>query len=83
MEERVYRVWVVEAFWSAGILLARVDCLRAFLEENGLKLISSTHLYDYIPPEEKESLQADIKGKGVSAIFYGTTQFGGAFWLNQ
>jgi len=59
IEERVYQVWVVEPFLSAGIPLAKVDCLRALLEENGLKLTSSTHLYDYIPPllkQEKESL---------------------------
>ena len=59
MEERVSRVRVVEVFLSASIPLAKVDCLRGLLEENGLKLTSSTHLYDFIPPllkEEKESL---------------------------
>ena len=44
MEERVYRVRVVEAFLSARIPLAKVDCLRGLLEENGLKLTSNTHL---------------------------------------
>ena len=33
MEERVYRVRVVEAFLSAGIPLAKVDCLRGLLEK--------------------------------------------------
>ena len=50
MEERVYRTRVVDAFLRAGIPLAKVDRLRGLLEENGLKLTSSTHLYEYIPP---------------------------------
>ena len=81
MEERVYRIRVVEAFLSAGIPLAKVDCLRGLLEENGLRLTSSTHLYDYIPPllkQEKENLRAEIEGNSVSAIFDGTTRFGEA-----
>ena len=85
MEERVYRVRVVEAFLSAGIPLAKVDCLRGLLEENGLKLTSSTHLYDFIPPllkEEKESLRAEIEGKCVSAIFDGTIRFGEALAIS-
>ena len=49
MAERVYQVKVVENFLRAGIPLAKVDDLRALLEENGLKLTHSSHLTDYIP----------------------------------
>ena len=65
MSERVYRVKVVENFLKAGIPLAKVDDLRALLEENGLKLTHSSHLADYIPlllRQEKESLKNEIQG---------------------
>ena len=81
MSERVYRVKVVENFLKAGIPLAKVDDLRALLEENGLKLTHSSHLADYIPlllRQEKELLKNEIQGVPVSIVFDGTTREGEA-----
>lgn len=81
MSERVYRVKVVENFLKAGIPLAKVDDLRALLEENGLKLTHSSHLADYIPlllRQEKESLKNEIQGLPISIAFDGTTREGEA-----
>lgn len=44
MEERVYRIRVVEKNLSAGVPLSKIDRLRGLLEENGLRLTNSTHL---------------------------------------
>ena len=81
MAERVYRVKVVENFLRAGIPLAKVDDLRALLEENGLKLTHSFHLADYIPvllQQEKETLKNEIQGGPVSVVFDATTREGEA-----
>ena len=56
-----------------------VDSFCSLLEENGLKLIHSSHLADCIPlllKQEKENLQAEIEGMFISAIFNGTTKNG-------
>lgn len=81
VEEQVYRVRVVEQFLSAGIPLSKIDSLRGLLEENGLRLTSSTHLYEFIPvllKQEEDLLRAEIGGTFVSAIFDGTARFGEA-----
>ena len=81
MEERVYKVRVVENFLKAGIPLSKVDSLCGLLEENGLKLTHSSHLADSIPlllKQEKEKLRAEVEGTFVSAIFDGTTLSGEA-----
>ena len=78
MEERIYRIRVVEKFLSAGVPLSKIDRLRGLLEENGLRLTNSTHLYDYIPlllKQEKEKIRTEVAGTVVSAIFDGTTRF--------
>ena len=41
---RVYRVKVVESFLKAGVPLSKIDCFYELLEENSLRLSSSTHL---------------------------------------
>ena len=81
MEQRVYRVKVVEQFLKAGIPLVKVDSLRSLLEEGALRLTHSSHLSDYIPlihGEEKKLIRSEIDGQRVSVIFDGTTRLGEA-----
>lgn len=81
MEERVYRVKVVENFLKAGIPLTKVDNLRCLLEENGLRLTHSSHLADCIPiilKEEKQAIQDELQQRDVAVIFDGTTRNGEA-----
>ena len=81
MEQRVYRVKVVEQFLRARIALAKVDSLRGVLEEGALKLTHSSHLADYVPViqgEEKKRICSEIDGQDVSIIFDGTTRLGEA-----
>ena len=81
MEQRVYRVKVVEQFLRAGIPLAKVDSLCSLLEEGALTLTHSSHLADYIPViqgEEKKRIRNEIDCQDVSFIFDGTTRLGEA-----
>ena len=81
MEQRVYRVKVVEQFLRAGIALVKVDSLRGLLEEGALKLTHSSHLADYVPViqgEEKKWIRSEIDGQDVAIIFDGTTRLGEA-----
>jgi len=48
VEQRGYRVKVVEHFLRAGIPLAKFDVMRSLLEEGALRLTHSSHLADYI-----------------------------------
>ena len=81
MEERVFRLRVVEEFLRAGIPLAKIDDLRGILEEGALRLTHSSHLADYIPPilrTEKQKVRKELEGKHVSVVFDGTTRMGEA-----
>ena len=76
MEERMYRVRVVECFLGDGIPLLKVDSHKSLLEENGLKLTPSCHLSDCIPPllmQEKKKVCGELKDTYISCIFDGTT----------
>ena len=75
MEQRVYRVKVVEQFLRAGIALVKVDSLRGLLEEGALKLTHSSHLADYVPVKR---IRSEIDGQDVAIIFDGTTRLGEA-----
>ena len=79
MEEWVYCVKVVETFMRAGILLSKIDTLRALLEENGMWLTHNSHLADYVPlllKQEKELIRGELEGQYISAIFDGITWYG-------
>ena len=79
MEQRVYRVKVVEHFLRAGIPLAKV--LRSLLEEGALRLTHSSHLADYIPliqSEEKKLIRSEVDHQDVAVIFDGTARLGEA-----
>ena len=81
MEERVFRVRVVEQFLQAGIPLAKIDKLRGLLEEGVLRLSHSSHLADYIPfilQSEKQAIRKELEGKEVSVVFDGTSRLGEA-----
>ena len=73
---RVYRVKVVTSMLKAGLPLAKIDCFRDLLEDNGYALTNSSNLRQLLPfilEEEMASLKEEISGKHVSIIFDGTT----------
>ena len=73
---RVYRIKVVTSMLKAGVPLAKIDCFRDLLEENGYALTNSSNLRQLLPfilEEEIASLKEEISGKPVSIIFGGTT----------
>ena len=79
MEQRVYRVKVVEQFLRAGIPFAKVDSSSDLLEEGALRLTDSSHLAGYVPviqEEEKKRIRSEIDNQDVSIIFDGTTRLG-------
>ena len=74
---RVYRVEVVESFLKAGVPLSKIDYFRELLEENSLRLSSSTHLSQLIPmiqQEEERKLLESINNKDVSIIKIGVAK---------
>ena len=81
LENRAYRVTVMESFVREGIPLSKVNDLWDLLEGNSLRLCYASHLSEYIPlilQEEKRTLKEEIAGKFVSVIFDGTTRLGEA-----
>ena len=63
MNERAFRVEVLEDFLKAGIPVYKVDKLRPLLEERGYRLTHSTNLRQYIPlilKKEVDQLKREI-----------------------
>ena len=80
-ETRLFRAETVQNFIQAGIPIAKVDPLRAFLENRSrLALTGSQHLRELIPAVhsvEVESAKEWLSGgQGVGVIFDGTTHGG-------
>ena len=79
---RIYRYKLVETLLKAGIPLSKADIMRPFLEKYGHRLISRTHLAEFIPlilKKEKDTLKAQIgKNDCFSVIFDGSTRLGEA-----
>ena len=73
----VYRVRVVKCFLKAGVPLSKIDCFRDLLEENSLRLSSSSYLSQLIrviQREEECRIKESIHERDVSVIFDGTTR---------
>ena len=49
LEQRVYRIKVVNVFLRSDVPLRKIQEFRSILEENGLRLIDRRHMADMIP----------------------------------
>ena len=68
VEERAYRLQVVEGFLKAGIPIRKMDKLRTLLERQGYRLSHSSNMMDYVTiiyKQEIERIKAEIR-QGVS-----------------
>ena len=57
VEERAYRLQVVEEFLKAGIPLRKIDELRPPLEKQGYRLKHHSNIKEYIPMIYKQEIQ--------------------------
>ena len=81
LEQRVYRIKVVNVFLRSGVPLSKIQEFRSILEENGLRLSDRRHMADMIPlvlNKEKMRIKEEMSGKSVSVIFDGTSRLGEA-----
>lgn len=68
VEERAYRLQVVEEFLKAGIPIHKMDKLRTLLERQCHRLSHSSNMMDYVTiiyKQEIERIKAEIR-QGVS-----------------
>ena len=75
----IFRLNIVKSLLTDGIPLAKADGLRSLLESDGLQLIASPYLGEYIPVllvEEFKGVKNEVTGRAISVIFDGTTRFG-------
>lgn len=79
-EMRLFPYDLVEMCLKAGIPIAKIDCMRPFLEKYGHCLTSSGHLSETIPlvlEREKEILKTDISiANEFSVVFDGSSRLG-------
>ena len=77
-EMRLFPYDLVEMCLKAGIPIAKIDCMRPFLEKYGHCLTSSGHLSETIPlvlEREKEILKTDISiANEFSVVFDGSSR---------
>ena len=62
-EMRLFRYDLVETCLKAGIPIAKIDCMRPFLQKYGYRLTSSGHLSEtiqFVFEKEKETLKTFI-----------------------
>ena len=85
VEERAYRLQVVEEFLKAGIPIRKMDKLRTLLERQGHRLSHSSNMMDYVTiiyKQEIERIKAEIcqgvSTRDVSVIYDGSTRQGEA-----
>ena len=85
VEERAYRLQVVEEFLKAGIPLHKMYKLRTLLERQGRRLSHSSNMMDYVTIIYKQDIgriKAEIRHgvstRDVSVIFDGSTRQGEA-----
>lgn len=85
VEERAYRLQVVEEFLKAGIPIRKMDKLRTLLERQGYRLSHSSNMMDYVTiiyKQEIERIKAEIRQgvstRDVSVIYDGSTRQGEA-----
>lgn len=85
VEERAYRLQVVEEFLKAGIPIRKMDKLRTLLERQGYQLSHSSNMMDYVTiiyKQEIERIKAEIRQgvstRDVSVIYDGSTRQGEA-----
>ena len=79
--QRVFRVQVVVSFLKAGVPLNKLEEFHEMLEQNSYRLADKRDMYNLIPfvfEKEQSTIKAEISGKNVSVIFYGTSRIGGA-----
>lgn len=66
---RVYRLKVLSCFMKAGVPINKMDCFRNILEENSLRLSSSSLLSEMIPVvrrDEETKIRDEVKDKSIS-----------------
>ena len=85
VEERAYRLQVVEEFLKAGIPIRKMDKLRTLLERQGYRLSHSSNMMDYVTiinKQEIERIKAEIRQgvstRDVSVIYDSSTRQGEA-----
>ena len=85
VEERAYRLQVVEEFLKAGIPIRKMDKLRTLLERQGYRLSHSSNMMDYVTiiyKQEIERIKAEIRQgvstRDVSVTYDGSTRQGEA-----
>ena len=81
LEERAYRVLVVQTLLREGIPLAKVEGMRSLLERDSYRLTSRSHLAELIPfilSEERHRIKKEIRDCDIGVIFDGTTRLGEA-----
>ena len=70
---RLFRYNLVETCLKAGIPIAKIDCMRTFLEQYGYRLTSSGHHSETIPlvlEKEKETLKTDISDADEFSVMF-------------
>eukprot|EP00966_Prymnesium_polylepis_P229767 5316338-Prymnesium_polylepis.1 len=85
-ETQVARAECLEEFLKAGVEVAKVDKLRAYLERRmGVALTETKNLMStYLPPlklKEEKILKSEFKGEFVGCYHDGTTQNGESFCI--
>ena len=61
---------------KAGVPLNKLDCFRGLLEENSLRLPTSSHISEMIPiihRDEEIKIHEELNCKNISIVFDGTT----------
>ena len=88
VEERAYRLHVVEEFLKAGIPVRKMDKLGTLLERQGYWLSHSSNMMDYVTTiykQEIERIKAEIRQgvstRDVSVIYDGRTRQGEAIGI--
>ena len=81
MEQRIYRLKVVETFLKAAVPLSKLGMFRDILEQGGVRLTDRSHMSGLIPfvrMQEEKDIKQEISEKPISVIFDGTTRLGEA-----